>query len=78
MYQKIAPGVYRPVNPEDVKTMEEAMAIIAALCTPARQVEVLKAVKVLPKPPKHKKGCQPHHVHFKNVGESILRYSRVK
>ena len=77
MYRKIAPGIYRPIQLGEVRTMAEAMNIITALCTPVKQAEVLSALaKPIPHPPKHKKGVKPHHVHFKGVGESILRYQR--
>ena len=77
MYRKIRQGIYRPILPGEVKTMQEAMDIITALCTPATQSLVMSApTKSIPHPPKQKKGVKPHHVHFKGVGESILRYQR--
>ncbi len=76
MYMKIAPGVYRPIQKGKVKTMDEAMRIIAALCAPSKQAEVVKTLKTIPHPPKDKKGVPIHHRRFRGVGESLQHYQR--
>ena len=76
LYRMIKPGVYRPIQEGEVADMAQAMAIIAALCTPAKQAEVVKTLKTIPKPPREKKGVPIHHRRFRGVGESIQRYQR--